>query len=99
MGCAVAALASEVRHEEQLRGGGFTEQLKSVIQKLATRFPWRSRRSSRGDAIHMYSSMVGALILARAVNDEAFAREILTEARKRPPIPLSGLGMPLRGAS
>jgi hypothetical protein len=27
--------------------------------------------------------MVGALILARAVNDEAFAREILTEARKR----------------
>ena len=82
MGCAVAALASEVRHEEQVRGG-FTEQLKSVIQKLATRFPWHSRRSSRGDAIHMYSSMVGALILARAVNDEAFAREILTEARKR----------------
>jgi hypothetical protein len=31
----------------------------------------------------MYSSMVGALILARAVNDEAFAREILTEARNR----------------
>jgi len=80
MGCAVATLASEVRHEEQVRGG-FTEQLKSVIQKLAT--PWRSRRSSRGDAIHMHSSMVGALILARAVNDEAFAREILTEARKR----------------
>ena len=82
MGCAVAALASEVRHEEQVRGT-FTEQLKGAIQKLATRFPWRSRRSSRGDAIHMYSSMVGALILARAVNDEAFAREILTEARKR----------------
>jgi hypothetical protein len=27
--------------------------------------------------------MVGALILARAVNDQTFAREILTEARKR----------------
>jgi hypothetical protein len=27
--------------------------------------------------------MLGALILARAVNDQAFAREILTEARKR----------------
>jgi TetR/AcrR family transcriptional repressor of nem operon len=38
MGCAVAALASEVRHEEQARGA-FTEQLKGVIQKLATRFP------------------------------------------------------------
>ncbi|MDX6711507.1 MAG: TetR/AcrR family transcriptional regulator, transcriptional repressor for nem operon [Blastocatellia bacterium] len=82
MGCAVAALASEVRQEEQVRGA-FTEQLKGVIQKLATRFPWRLRRSSRGDAIHMYSSMVGALILARAVDDEDFAREILAEARKR----------------
>jgi len=81
-GCAVAALASEVRQLEQVRGT-FTEQLKGVIQKLATRFPWRSRRSSRGDAIHWYSSMVGALILARAVDDEAFAREILTEVRQR----------------
>jgi len=32
----------------------------------------------------MYSSMVGALILARTVNDKAFAREILTEARAHP---------------
>jgi len=81
-GCAVAALASEVRQEEPVRGP-FTEQLKGVIQKLATRFPWRSRRSARGDAIHMYSAMIGAMILARAVNDEDFSREILAEARKR----------------
>src|SRR5882757_9882085 len=81
-GCAVAALASEVRQEEPVRGP-FTEQLKGVIQKLATRFPWRSRRSARGDAIHMYSAMIGAIILARAVNDDDFSREILTEARKR----------------
>jgi TetR/AcrR family transcriptional regulator, transcriptional repressor for nem operon len=81
-GCAVAALASEIRQEEQVRGP-FTEQLKGVIQKLATRFPWRSRRSARGDAIYMYSTMIGAVILARAVNDENFSREILAEARKR----------------
>jgi hypothetical protein len=31
----------------------------------------------------MYSAMIGAVILARAVNDEDFSREILTEARKR----------------
>jgi TetR/AcrR family transcriptional repressor of nem operon len=81
-GCAVAALASEVRQEEQVRGT-FTEQIKGMIQKLATHFPWRSRRSARGDAIHMYTSLIGALILARAVNDEDLAREILAEARKR----------------
>jgi TetR/AcrR family transcriptional repressor of nem operon len=81
-GCAVAALASEVRQEKLVRGP-FTEQIKGLIQKLATRFPWRSRRSARGDAIHMYSSMIGALILARAVNDEDLSREILAETRKR----------------
>jgi TetR/AcrR family transcriptional repressor of nem operon len=82
MGCAIAALASEVSQAKQVRRA-FTEQFKGVIQKLAARFPWRSRRSSRGDAIHMYSAMVGALILARAVDDRHFAKEILTEARKR----------------
>jgi TetR/AcrR family transcriptional repressor of nem operon len=61
-GCAVAALSSEIRQEEELRGA-FTDQIKSVTHKLATYFPWRSRRSARGDAIHMYTSLIGALIL------------------------------------
>jgi TetR/AcrR family transcriptional repressor of nem operon len=76
------ALASEVRQEDQV-GGPFTEQLKSAIQKLATRFPWRSRPSAQGDAIHLCSAMIGAVILARAVNDKNFSRKILAEARKR----------------
>lgn len=81
-GCAIAALASEVR-QEQLVQGAFTDKLKAFIKRLATHFPWRSRRSARGDAIHMFASLVGALILARAVNDKKFAQEILTETRKR----------------
>jgi len=81
-GCPVAALASEVR-QEQLVQLAFTDKLKAFIQRFATHFPWRSRRSARGDAIHMFASMVGALILARAVNDKEFAQEILTETRKR----------------
>jgi TetR/AcrR family transcriptional repressor of nem operon len=82
MGCTVAALASQIRSEEQARGP-FTEQLKTLIQAFALRFPWRSKRSARGDAIHMYSTLVGALILARAVDDEGFSQEILKEVRKR----------------
>jgi len=83
-GCNVAALSSEVRHHEGLRDP-FTMQLKGLIQKLATHFPWRSRRSARGEAIHMYSAMVGAMILSRAVNDEQFAEEILKEVKQRLP--------------
>jgi TetR/AcrR family transcriptional repressor of nem operon len=81
-GCSVAALASEVRQEQHVQRA-FTERLKAFLQKVATRFPWRSRRSARGDAIHAFASMVGALVLARAVNDDEFAQEILTETRKR----------------
>ena len=81
-GCAVAALASGVRQEQHVQGT-FTNKLRAFIQKNATRFPWRSRRRARGDAIHMFASMVGALILARAVNDNEFAQEILAETRKR----------------
>lgn len=81
-GCAVAALASEVRQEERVRGA-FTEQIKGVIHKFATHFPWRSRRSARGDAIHTYTCLIGAIILARAVDDPDLATEILTAARKR----------------
>ena len=83
-GCNVAALSSEIRQHEELREP-FTLQLKGLIQKLATHFPWRSRRSARGEAIHMYAAMVGAMILSRAVNDEQFSKEILDEVKRRLP--------------
>jgi TetR/AcrR family transcriptional regulator, transcriptional repressor for nem operon len=80
-GCMMAALASEVRQQPQARGP-FTTRLKSIVAKTASHFLWPSKRSARGDAIRMVSSMVGALILARAVDDEAFAEEILKEMRR-----------------
>jgi TetR/AcrR family transcriptional repressor of nem operon len=44
-GCNVAALGAEVRQHEELRGP-FTTQLKGLIQKLATHFPWQSAKSA-----------------------------------------------------
>jgi TetR/AcrR family transcriptional regulator, transcriptional repressor for nem operon len=80
-GCTMAGLSSEIRHEPQVRGP-FTDRLKAVIQAVAEHFPWPSKRSARGDAIRMTASMVGAMILARAVDDEVFSNEILNEVRK-----------------
>jgi TetR/AcrR family transcriptional repressor of nem operon len=80
-GCLLASLASEVRREPQARGP-FTLRLKSMVERLATRFPWSSKRTSRGDSIRLLSSMVGAMVLARAVDDDAFSDEILQEVKK-----------------
>jgi TetR/AcrR family transcriptional repressor of nem operon len=79
-GCVIAALASEIRREPAVRGP-FTTQVKAFVEKLALRFPWSSKRAARGDSIRMLSSIVGALILARAVDDDAFSEEILREVR------------------
>lgn len=82
-GCTVAALAVEISREPAV-AHAFTEKLKHTIAALCSHFPWgRHRRQARGAAIHAYASMVGAVILARAVDDPALAREILQQTRKR----------------
>lgn len=80
-GCALAALASEIRHEPHARGP-FTAHLRDLVDKLARHFPWRSKSTARGDSIRMLAAMIGGLILSRAVDDEAFSDEILREVRK-----------------
>jgi TetR/AcrR family transcriptional regulator, transcriptional repressor for nem operon len=80
-GCTMAALAAEVRQEPLVRGP-FTARLRAVVEMMASHFPWSSKRVARGDAIRALSSMVGAMVLARAVDDDAFSEEILKEVRK-----------------
>ncbi len=82
-GCVFATLAPEIRKEKKQTRPPFTELLKSYFQKLSTRFPWSTKASARGDAILTLSAMIGAMVLARAVDDDGFSKEILTEVRKR----------------
>jgi len=56
-----------------------TDHLKATIKTMSERFPWSKGRGARADTIRALSSMVGGLILARAVDDEKLSREILQE--------------------
>ncbi|HEX9326483.1 MAG TPA: helix-turn-helix domain-containing protein [Reyranella sp.] len=80
-GCAVAALGADVaRHSPALRKtmtAGIHLQLDRIVSLLKRGTPASRRRR----AIATYAGMVGALTLARAVDDPALAREILTAAR------------------
>jgi TetR/AcrR family transcriptional regulator, transcriptional repressor for nem operon len=82
-GCLVAALASEIGHEPSVKAA-LTAHLKTAIDKMAAHFPWGPKRDPRGDAIRLMASTVGALILARAVDDEDLSVEILREAGRQP---------------
>lgn len=75
-GCLLAALAGDARKQPAVRPA-FGIHLQSIIGKLAAHFPWRKKRNPRQDAIVMLSAMVGAVALARAVDDGALSDEIL----------------------
>ncbi|MDR3463258.1 MAG: TetR/AcrR family transcriptional regulator [Beijerinckiaceae bacterium] len=81
-GCLMAALACEISREPEVKRS-FTLHLKTYIDTFTRHFPWPRKQDARGDAIRMLSSMVGALILARAVDDDVLADEILREVKSK----------------
>jgi TetR/AcrR family transcriptional regulator, transcriptional repressor for nem operon len=81
-GCLIAALASEIAREPAVRSA-MTAHVKAMVAKMSSHFPWKKGRSARGEAIRMLSCVLGALILARAIDDEELSREILTEAARQ----------------
>jgi TetR/AcrR family transcriptional regulator, transcriptional repressor for nem operon len=80
-GCPIAALSVDVGRDEQLKEP-FTRTFKGVLEKMVHCWPWSSKRSARSESIRALSTMVGAVILARAIDDDSLSREILHEARQ-----------------
>jgi TetR/AcrR family transcriptional repressor of nem operon len=82
-GCAVAAFAGEIARNEPRLRQRYTEQIERNIERTAQRIGDASPGvEPRARAILMFSAMVGALNLARAVSDEALSDEILTTVRE-----------------
>ena len=77
-GCPIAALSTEVARVPAVRGA-YTAHIRSVLARFAAYFPWSNKRHARREAIAALSALVGALTLARAVDDEALSTEILRE--------------------
>ncbi|HEV8714488.1 MAG TPA: TetR family transcriptional regulator [Candidatus Binatia bacterium] len=82
-GCAVAALGSEIARQSQSVRDAFTEELKAGLAFLAAVMPGEDSSGRYEDAIAAFAGMVGALILARAVNDEPLSDRILQVTAER----------------
>jgi TetR/AcrR family transcriptional repressor of nem operon len=80
-GCFIAALGSEIPRQGAGIRRSFTDALRAVVKQVAGMMP--ARRRAEDEAFVIIATMVGALILARAVDDPELSDRILAAARTR----------------
>jgi len=80
-GCAFAALGTEAGRSGGRVRKAFSEGLESLLDILTNALPGISKATRRRKAVAAMSAFVGALTLARAVDDDALSDEILEAVR------------------
>jgi TetR/AcrR family transcriptional repressor of nem operon len=80
-GCAFAALSGDAARCGKPVRAAFAEGLEPLIELVADAIPGRSKVTRRRKAVAAVAELVGALILARAVENTALSDEILGAAR------------------
>lgn len=79
-GCAVTALAADVARGNKRTRTAYTEQVRHYLDVIEASMKQGAPEAGRQQAVLTLSAMVGALSLARAVNDEKLSQEILKSA-------------------
>ncbi|MER8376859.1 helix-turn-helix domain-containing protein, partial [Mesorhizobium sp. M1406] len=80
-GCPTAGLAASIRHQTPAARSAMTEGLRSQIDRIGKALPELDPADGRRAAIGSFAAMVGAVILARAIDDPAFSDEVLEQTR------------------
>jgi TetR/AcrR family transcriptional repressor of nem operon len=76
-GCLLAALGPDVSRGGRAVRGAVTDYVRSAIDLLIALVPGKSKAARRQKAISTYATLVGAMVMARAVDDRALSQEIL----------------------
>jgi TetR/AcrR family transcriptional regulator, transcriptional repressor for nem operon len=79
LGTEAARGSAELRH-------GMTEGVRRRIDHLSVEAKGDNPREKRRAAIAAWSAMIGAMVLARLVDDETLSKEILSATRASPPL-------------
>jgi TetR/AcrR family transcriptional repressor of nem operon len=78
--CAVTTLAGDVARSNDRARTAYTRQVGMYLDLLTRLIAAERKKSKRAKAIAALSTLVGAVSMARAVNDEKLSREILKAA-------------------
>jgi TetR/AcrR family transcriptional repressor of nem operon len=76
-GCLLAALGPDVSRQGRAVRRTVTEYVRSAVDLLTTLVPGKSKAARRQKAISTYATLVGTMVMARAVDDRALSQEIL----------------------
>jgi len=82
LGCALAAAGSEVPRQSDEVRRAVSRRLKELIGLVERQFPDWGRTAAHEKAMAIVASMVGALLLARAVGDAQLSRKIRKAVRE-----------------
>ena len=83
-GCPLAALVCEMPRQSQSVRQRFTSGLQGMIRQLSGRMePGLKQRQRDEEALAIVASLVGALVLARAVDDPKLSDDILRATKSR----------------
>jgi TetR/AcrR family transcriptional repressor of nem operon len=83
IGCPLAALGSETPRQAPEVRRTTTRHIKAMVDLLARQSPDWGRPSAHEQALVIIATMVGALLLARAVDEPALSGRLLQAALKR----------------
>jgi TetR/AcrR family transcriptional repressor of nem operon len=78
--CAVTTLAADVARSNDRARSAYTRQVGEYLALLTRLIAGDKQKSRRTKAIAALSTLVGAVSIARAVNDDKLSREILKSA-------------------
>lgn len=80
-GCALAALGCEIPRQPPAVRRAFTEGLRATAGRIARLLPEGRRQAQEDETLAVMATLVGALVLARAVDDPALSERILAAAK------------------
>ena len=80
-GCLLAALGPDVSRQGQAVRRSVSGYVRSAVDLVAKLVPGKSKAARRQKAISTWSTLVGAMVIARAVDDPALSQEILDAGR------------------
>lgn len=82
-GCALAAFGSDMARQPEAVRDAFTEEFGDLADTLATGLDWPEGADPRKASLQLMSTLVGAMVLARAMSDRRLSREILSAAHEQ----------------